>query len=280
MEELEVGLDDTRLSEETAKIIEADDTPSESVTEESSEPKKEETPEEDSTRTDTSIKTEEKSEEPKAEVKEEVDESRFDRHPRWQQLKQERDQFKEQVASLNDLKAKLEDFEVSELTRLKEAGKLLRQNPELAEKVQKLIDSHPFGDERTRTEVSAVRSELQQMQESLALEKYDNAVERLSKEHKLNENVAALAKELLDNRVVQKKLGFKDIPMEYKSIVDNINKLSRSTLAGYVETKKTESKVPTSPTNRGKAMPAKKESSEQEDVIGEIASGLKAGRDL
>jgi hypothetical protein len=125
-----------------------------------------------------------------------------------------------------------------------------------------------------------VRSELQQMQESLALEKYDNAVDKLSKEHKLNENVAQLAKELLDNRVVQKKLGLKDIPNEYKSIVDNINKLSRSTLAGYVETKKTESRIPATPTNRGKGIPAKKESGEVEDVIGEIASGLKAGRDI
>ena len=273
-------LNTEKLEEAVAKEIEADESTqkSDSTTDET---KDKETSEEKDTRTETSLKTESKSKEvDKEKTEEDNEETRFDKHPRWQKLKQERDEALEKSRGFEELRTKLEDFDTNELTRLKEAGKLLRKYPELAEKVQKVIDEHPYGNEEVKREVNEVKTELQRIQQDIILEKYDNAVDREMSKYKFDKDDTELVKEILDNRVINKKLTLEQIPKELEIISKQLDMRNRKILASHIETKSNETKIPKSPDQRGKVIIAKSESSETEDVISELASGLKATRSI
>lgn len=281
MPELEQDINEKEVTFDESKLLDDDKGSEEKQKEESSaskETKEEETSKEESTRSDTSIKTEDESKE--EEKKEEVtdEDTRFDKHPRWQKLQQERNEALDKARQFDELKTKLEGFETDELTRLKEAGKLLRKYPELADKVQKTIDEHPFGNEEVKTEVTQVKQELMKMQQDLALEKYDNTVEKLISEHKVDKEILPFVKELFDNRVINQKAGFNDLPRIFDKTVKDVEMIRRKTLANHIESKSKETKVPASPTDRGKAIISKKESAEFEDVASEIAAGLKSSR--
>ena len=268
MEDLDLNTE--KLEEEVAKL-DGEETKSETTADKTSE--KKETSEEESTRTDTSLKTEE---EESKEVKEEDEDTRFDKHPRWQKLKQERDNAIDKSRQFDELKGKLEDFEVDELTKLKEAGKLLRKYPELAEKVQKVIDEHPFDNEAVKGEISDVKQSLEKLQSDILLEKYDSAVGKLISENKVDKELEPLVKEVFDNRVINQKISFGDLPKAFEKLLKDINLIQRKTLASHIKVKSEETRVPATPTQKGKMIAQKSESAEAQDVVEELTQGLKS----
>lgn len=289
----ELNLDESKLEQEAAKIIGDDEASSESATEEKE--SKEETSKEESSRTDTSLKTEEESKEEKETKEEETtektekeeeesgEETRFDKHPRFQKLRQERDEALEKAQSvetrvkeLESIKSQLGNLDPQELNKLKEGADMLRKYPQLAEKVQQVIDEHNFGSEEAKTEFVKLQNSISEMQTNLLLEKYDNTVDKVLSEKKVDEDVSPIVKEILDKRVSDKKLTLKDVPKELESILKSFDKIYRKNLASHVEVKNKETKVPTSATQRGKVIVAKKEPVTDKDFIDELAEGLKS----
>lgn len=275
----------TEIDADVAKALEGDDTQSDSTPEDKSSSK-----EETSTRTETSKKTEEeeteesKEEEVKEEKKEEVseDDTRFDKNPRWKKMiedrdnaRSERDNALSEAQSLRELKTKLDGFQPEELGRLKEVGKLLKSNPELAKKVQEVIDGHDFRNAEVKGEINKISSELQRLEQERVLEKYDNTVNKLMSDNKVSDDLKPIVSELLETRVIKKQIPLEKVGNELKTILKQIDTFNRKTLASRVETKT----VPPSPSNRGKAMTTKKESADTEDIIGELAEGLKASKE-
>ena len=264
---MEEELDTTQLEEEVAKVTE-EEPASETTTEKTSEEEVE------STRTDTSLKTEEETETSKE--KEEDEETRFDKHPRWQKLKQERDEALERARETDTLRQQIGDLPVEDILRLKNAGELLRKYPELAEKVQKVIDEHPYGNEEVNRSLEDIRTRQQRIEDGLLLKEYDNKVDKLLSEHKVDKDIEPYVKELLDNRVVNKKIKLVDLPKAFEGVIKDIEKIRRKVLASHIESKGRETEVPASPKEKGKVIATKKESVETEDIIEELAQGLKS----
>lgn len=273
-------LEGTEVSDEVAKEFgESEDTPSESTDEETSSPE-----DDDSSRTETSLKTEEPESEEEKEVAEKVketakgddeDDTRFDKHPRWKKMQEERDTALEQAKMASELKAKLEGFAPEELGRLKEVGKLLKSNPELAKKVQELVDGHDFRNAEVKGELTKLSSELQRMEQDRALEKYDNKVSSLLSTHKVPDELKDVVSELLESRVIKKQLTFDKIEGEFATIVKQFETANRKRIASHIETKKS-APVPVSPSARGKVMTTKKEATGEKDIIDELSEGMKA----
>ncbi len=270
------NLDEKTLEAEVAKASETEETEEESTPSKTSEKteEKEETAEEEPSRTETSLKTEK--EEPAAEETEE--DTRFDKHPRWQKMKQERDDAVAEASSLRDIREKIGDFQVDELTRLKDAAKLLRDNPTLADKVREMIDKFPFENEAINNKFNQVIAEQTRINNQLVLEKYDTTVSRLMTDNKVDKDVEPIVKELLDNRVIKNSLTLDKVPDEVAKILKAVETIRRKTLASYVEVKKGEPKIPVSSTQRGKVILTKKESEEAGDVVDELTEGLRAAR--
>lgn len=265
-------LDTQKLEEEVAKVTE-EETASETTTEKTSEEEAE------STRTDTSLKTEEEAEaskETKEEKPEEDEETRFDKHPRWQKLKQERDEALDRVRESDTLRQQLGDLPVEDILKLRNAGELLRKYPELADKVQKVIDEHPYGNEEVNRSLDEIRTRQQKIEDGLLLEKYDVKVDKLLAEHKVDKDIVPFVKELLENRVSLKRIKMDDIPKAFEEVMKDIEKIRRKVLASHIENKSREQEVPASPKEKGKVIATKKESAEAEDVIEELAQGLKS----
>lgn len=266
-------LDTTRLEEEVAKIGE-EEAASETTAEETLPEEKtpEEKPSKEETHEDTtSLKSEEK-------PKEEDEETRFDKHPRWQKLKQERDVALDKASQVDEILETIGDIPVSDIARLAKAGTLLKRYPELAEKVQKVIDEHSYGSEETKGEIDNLRRETENIRYELVLDKFDKEIDKLMTENKVNSELQSLVKELIENRVVNQRLDLKDIPNTFKKVLNDIGLVGKHTLASYVTSKKGESRVPPSPEQKGKVIATKKESAEAIDVIEEIAEGLRATR--
>ncbi len=267
------NLDEKTLEAEVAKATEVEETVAEPTPAKTSADKKEEeVAEEEPSRAETSLKTEK--EEPAAED----DESRFDKHPRWQKLKQERDDAVAEASSLRDIREKIGNFDADELTRLKDAAKLLRENPTLATKFQKIIDEFPFENEAINNKFNQVIAEQTRINNQLVLEKYDTSVNKLMVDNKVDKEVEPIVKELLDNRVIKNNLTLEQIPDEVNKILKAVETIRRKTLASYVEVKKGEPKVPASSTQRGKVILTKKESEEVGDVVDELTEGLRSAR--
>lgn len=268
----EQDLDTSRLEEEVAKISD-EETVSDTTTEKTSE----ET--EKSTRTDTSLKTEEETETSEKDKtdKEEDEETRFDKHPRWQQLKQERDEALNQARLNQEIRDKLGEMSADEILRLRNAGELLRKYPELANKIQKIIDEHPYENEETNRSIDEVKQRQDELEQKIILKDYDNEVDRLISKNKVDKDLEPYVKEILDNRVVNQKIKFTDLPKAFENVLKDIEKIRRKTLASHIENKEKEQRIPTSPTDRGKVTTSKKESTELGDIVSELTEGLKAG---
>lgn len=274
------SLDAEKLASEVAKVVDEDTTSAPTTEKETSE-KKEETSEETSTRTETSLKTEE--EETEAETKEKAgDEDRFDKHPRFIKLRTERDEAKTRyeeaqtsLAKLQELETQLGGFTPDEMKRLQEAGTYLKKYPALAEKVQELLDNYQYGDEKVKTEIDTVRQRQDKLESDLALEKYDATLDKLISQHKIDKDVEPLVREMVDNRVILNKAKLGDITKIFDKTLKDIEIFRRKTIASYTDDKNNTPKVPKTATQRDKVIVAKKESEDIEDVIGELADGLK-----
>jgi hypothetical protein len=284
--------DTEKLVEEAAKITGEEETPSESAAEETStEEKTEETQSQEETSEDTtSIKSEEetketeKTEETEKENLEEVPQ-RYDKDPAWQRIKTQRDTFQterdealKRASVADDLEEKLGDISVEELAKYKNVGSLLRKYPELAQEIQKKVDEHNYGNEEQKTEISSIKKEQQDLRNEIALDKYDKQVDKMISENKVDKDIEPLVKEVLANRVVSQKIFTKDLPRTFEKVLKDVNLAYRKKLASHIETKKTEIKVPASPTQKGKVIVTKSEATDAGSVAQEIAEGLKAFR--
>jgi len=272
-------LDTSVLEAEAAKAA-GEDMPAEDSAP-SNEEQQEETSKEDSTSAD-SLKTEE---EPKKEEKEQDEEgvlSPFDRHPRFQQLKQQRDEYlnrskqqEKELSELRSLKEKMKDMSIDELEGLRNAANLLRKNPELAEKVRKVINEHPYEKEEINLALKTIENRQEELETKLILKEYDETVGKLLTTHKIDKDDESMIKEILDNRVVNQRIDMKNVPKALEQVVKDVEKFRRKTIASHIETRKNETKVPVSPAQKGKMIATKKESAEKEDIIEELATGLK-----
>ena len=271
-------LNPSKLEEEVAKITD-EETPSEPTTEKGppeEQPSEEKKPSEEETPgTETPLKTEEK---PKEEEAPTEDDTRFDKHPRWQKITKERDEALVTVKELTALKEVTGELTTEEVSRLSKAGQLLRKYPALAEKVQKVIDDHNYGNEETKTEIESVRRETEDLKIELALDRYDKSVDKLIAEHKVDKEIEPLLKEVLENRVINQKLGTQDIPKEFEKALKDVNRAYNKKLASYIVDKSGQQKVPASPKERGKVPIVKKEPEEVHDVIDALTEGLKGHR--
>lgn len=269
-EEQELNLDPQKLeealSQEVAKNTgegeepQSGTTPAETSPEDSS-----------STRTDTSLKTDE-------ETESEEEEKRFDKHPRWQQLKQQRDEALEKAREAETYRERLKGIDPDELERLSNAAQLLKKYPELADKVRKVIQEHQFDKEEVTTKIDEVLNRQKELEDRVILKEYDEKVSQLIKEHKISQKAEPLIRKILDNEVINRGITLEKLPDTFKAVLKDMDTLRRETLASHIESKGAESKVPVSPAQRGKVMTTKTESAEREDLVSELAEGLRAAR--
>ena len=268
-------LDTTALEAEAAKAAGEGNEANEEDSAPSKETKEEETSKEDTSAD--SLKTEE---EPKEEVKD--DETRFDKHPRFQQLKQQRDDAlsqserdKTELSELRSLKEKIQDMSPDELVGLRNAANLLKKNPELAEKVRKVINEHPYEKEEINNALKTIETRQGELEQKLVLKEYDETVGKLLTDNKVDKDDEAMVKEILDNRIVNQRINMKDVPKALEQVIRDVEKFRRKTIASHIETRSKETRIPVSPAQKGKMIATKKESAEQGDVIEELTNGLK-----
>jgi hypothetical protein len=263
----EESQEETTTSKDEAKEEETND----SSSTDSHKPDKEE---------EVSEETEDKEKETKEDDKEdkEDEETRFDKHPRWQKLKQERDEALAQAQEALDYRQKLGGISADEMVRLKQAGELLRKYPTLAKNVQKMLDEFPYGNEEVTVKLNEFSQKINNLEQEKILEKYDRTVDSLISEQKIDKDVQGLVKEILDNRVIKNKIKDDEgVKKEFTSLMKDIERLGRKKLAGYMENKKSEKKVPANVPSRGKAMGTKSEATDEKSIIEELADGIKSG---
>lgn len=263
-------LDTTKLEEEVAKA--ADEARSESTTGPKQKIEEQEVSQEDSPSAET-LKTD------KEEIeKQDDDESRFDKHPRFVKLLSERDTYKTEAESLRDLKKIVGDIPAEEIVRFRDGASLLRKHPELAEKVQELIDKYDYTSGETKNLIQSVKDELTQTKEQLVLDKYDNIIQNLMTQYKVDKDDSDMIKEFLDNRVLSKRISLNDVPKEFESILMTIDKMRRKQLASYIKERGELPKVPSSPAQKGKVMTTKKDSADAGDIVDGLAEDLRKAR--
>jgi hypothetical protein len=266
------------LEQEVAKVT--GDESQEETTTSKAEEKQEETDDSSSTDSHKTEKEEEVSSEAKEkDTKEEEDEeTRFDKHPRWQKLKQERDDALVQAQEALDYRQKLGGISADEMVRLKQAGELLRKYPTLAKNVQKMLDEFPYGNEEVSVKLNEFSQKINSLEQEKILEKYDRTVDSLISEQKIDKDIQGIVKVILDNRVIRNKVKDDEgVKKEFTNLMKDIERLGRKKLAGYMDTKKNEKKVPANVPSRGKAMGTKSESTDEKSIIDELADGLKSG---
>lgn len=275
-EELDTG----KLEQELAKNVGEEETPSEETSTEETPPEEkssEEKPSEEETHEDTtSLKSEEKPIE-----EEEIDglPKEYHKDPRWQKLKQDRDTAVERAKVADDLEGRLGDLSLDELEKLKTAGGLLRKYPDLAKKVQTVIDGHTYGNEETKGEIDSTKQDIQNLRHEMVLDKYDSAVDRLVSQHKVDKDVEPLLREVLDNRVMKAHINdAKEISPIFEKALKDVNLAYRKKLASHIVDKSKERKVPASPTQRGKVIVTKSEATDVQSRVDELTEGLKAHR--
>lgn len=269
-EEQELNLDPQKLEEALSQEV-AKDTGEGEETQSGTTPAETSPEDSSSTRTDTSLKTDEK-------IKSEEEENRFDKHPRWQQLKQQRDEALEKAREAETYRERLKGIDPDELERLSNAAQLLKKYPELADKVRKVIQEHQFDKEEVTTKIDEVLNRQKELEDRVILKEYDEKVSQLIKEHKISQKAEPLIRKILDNEVINQGITFEKLPDTFKAVLKDMDTLRRETLASHIESKGAEPKVPVSPAQRGKVMTTKTESAEREDLVSELAEGLRAAR--
>lgn len=268
-------MDLNELEKSVANIMDGE-TPTDSTSVETlPEEKTEQTHTAESSEDTTSLKSEEETKETENSGEEET---RFDKHPRWQKLKQERDSYAERARRADELETKLQGLSVEEIQRLGNASQLLQKYPELAEKVKNVIDNYNYGSEETKTAIQEIRQEHQTLRNEIILERYDKTVDKFITDNKIDSDIVPIIKELLDTRVINQKLDLKEIPIELNKIIKQVEIIRRKVLSSHIQDKNKEVKVPNSTLQKGKVIAQKSESAEEIDIINEIASGLKADR--
>lgn len=214
----------------------------------------------------------------KSEPEEKSDNERFDKHPRWIKLRQERDAALEKAQRLDEFETKFGGLKPAEIEQIKNSGQTLRKYPELAEKIRTVIDEYKFGTAETKSEISATKEEIAALREQIAFDKYETSVEKLVSEHNVSKDVLPLARELLDNRVVNQKLQMKHLPGAFEKVLADIEIVKKKTLASYVKDKSSRAKVPGSPKDKGKFIAEQSSAGDEESVVNEIAEGMKSLR--
>lgn len=288
---MEIGeaIDTSKVEEEVAKIVgdRDEETASDSTTEETSE--KKETSEEESTRPDSSLKTENDTTEEKVKEeevkkdKDENDETRFDKIPRFQQLIQKEKEAAERAAlyeeshrTLEEIRGKLGDLSADEISRYREVGKMLKKYPELAQKIEELVDGYEYGNAEVKNEINSLREEQEKLRQQMIMEKYDSAVDKLISDNKVEKEFVPLVKEIFENRVIAQQAGMKDLPKIFEKTLKDVDIFLRKKIASHIEDKNKEPKVPKSPAVRDKVIISDKEEVTTEDVVKGLTEDLKA----
>jgi small-conductance mechanosensitive channel len=232
-------------------------------------------------------KEEEKVEEKKEEEEEKEEDTRFDKHPRFKQLEERIEQEKERVKkfeeenrSLREFKEKVGDTDLTEIERLKEATKVFKRHPELASKIQEIIDTHPYEREETNIELKALRNDLERTQNQILIEKYDSSLEKFSATNKIDDSVKPLWREIVDTRVRAQNATLDAVPKIAEQVLKDIKLAQRKEMAGYIENKSKEQRIPVSPVQKGKVIAQKKESVEDIDIVTELAAGIKSAHSI
>ena len=280
-------LDPTKLEQEVAKVMGEEETPSESTSEETpAEEKTEETPSEETPSEDTtSLKSEEETAEEEKE-EEEKEKDRFDKHPRFQELRQKLADAEEKIKAGVGFQEVVGDLSLEELKRLRTAGDLLRKYPQLAEKVRKVIDEHNYGNEETKSEIDSTRKQVQYLEDRIFIRDCNSRISGLMAEHEISKEDQPLLKELIENRLapiiadrnVNLDAVLEKVPEVFELSLKAINSFSRRKLASHVVSKKSEKKVPASTTKKGKVIAQKSEAADISSVVDELAEGLKTHR--
>jgi len=271
------------IEREVENILGEDTPASESAAEEKEEAQ---TPPEDTTPS--------KSEEEKAPSEEKIEEKtekeektgedqRFDKHPRFQKLIQERDIYKQErdealreAQSSAKIKEVLGDMDLDELNKLMNARGLLNKYPKLREQIQKSIDEYPYGNEEVKGEFDSIKSEIAKDRTERLLEKYDNMVDKLISDKKIDKDNEELVKEMLHYRVSRSNINdLNQVPKIFDSVVKDLEKVRRGTLAKHIEDKSKENGIPPTTKSKSKHTIASKKEESTEDVINDIASELK-----
>lgn len=268
-------LNTSKLEEEVAKVA-GEDTPSESTTEETStEEKTEETQSQEETSEDTtSLKSEEETKE--TEEKVETEDDRFDKHPRWQKLRQDLETSQGRARVADELEEAIGGLGVDEIKRLRSAGELLQKHPEAAKKVQKVLDEHDFEGSERDSKLDEVTSRQQELEDKLLLRDYDDSVNKLISENKVDKEVEPFLREILENRVMNAKLkDLEKVPGMFDKALKDVDSIRRKTLASHIKTKKTEPKVPASTTQKGKVIAQKSEATDLGSIRDELADGIR-----
>lgn len=280
--EQEITVDEEQLLDDNKAEVEKTQK-EESSASEQEEGQEEKTSDDDSTRTDTSLKTEEKEESEEEEKTEETEEdTRFDKHPRFQKIIQERNDAVEKLNALKDFQDVMQGSDVTELKKIREASALLKKYPELATKVQKVIDEHQFGNEEVNTKFYELTNKINELETKQVVNDMVKETEGLISSAKLSKEEEPLFREILAARISQIRINdskdFPQIKKMFDKTIKDIENFRRKNIASHIETKTQEKTVPASATSKGKVTVTKKESAELEDVVGELAEGLKSMR--
>ncbi len=221
-----------------------------------------------------------KEEEPEKEEKGEKvgdEDTRFDKHPRWIKLREEREEAQRKATEAEQRLGQLQS-ELDNVKNIREAAEFLRKHPEAAKKVEEVLNGFDFKSSEFKSELESIREEQHNLRTEIALKEYDSMVDKFIAENKFEGKAAELVKRMVEKEAISTGMStLKDLPKVLKSVRDDIDFIKRNTLASAVELKKNESRVPASPI-RGKEILAKKESAEVEDVVNELAEGFKNAR--
>jgi len=287
----DVDINEQEITVDEEQLLDAKETEGEKPQKEESstsgqeEGQEEKSSEDDSTRTDTSLKTEEKEESgegEKKEVEENEEDTRFDKHPRFQKIIQERNDAVEKLNALKDFQDVMQGSDVSELKKIREASALLKKYPELATKVQKVIDEHQYGNEEVNAKFGELTNKITELETKQVVNDIVKETNNLISSAKLSEKEEPIFREILGARIAQLKINTSnDMPIIKKMFdktLKDIENFRRTSIASHIETKTHETKVPASAITKGKVTVTKKESAELEDVVGELTEGLKSMR--
>ena len=243
----------------------------------------------ESTRAETSLKTEDKSEETEQVNEEQKEESKegkeeewdskkgFHTHPAWQKLQAERDEAVARTKKLDEYEQKLGEFNPEEILEIKQAADILKRNPQLAEKVRNIINEHPYAKEEVDKSVRELSEKIQNLETQMTVEKATSNINRMISDNKVDSKTEPLLRELLATRVSSGRVNINDansIKQLFDRTLKDVENYKRNLLSSYATDKKKDG-VPKSPSDRGKVVVAKKESAEMEDIVNEIATGLK-----
>jgi chromosome segregation ATPase len=166
----------------------------------------------------------------------------FHEHPRFKELIQERNTFKEQIEAmqkqmeaLNSQRQQAQQKEHPFVAKLKEI------DPQYGE--------WAGGVEGLKKDLEEMRAWKQEQQRQALVNEYNSSIEKLHSENKVPDNLRDRIKREIDRQAVTNpKLGMKDLPAIYKQVMDEemkyVESLKRSERASYVADKSKDVKAP------------------------------------